>query len=177
MPPSIPAIGDNDERRGESETGQHRPSVVRFSTVKGYKDQLSSSENSVQEALRMYLQPIKSDDPQPDFYIMYERETVEYDTEYMQKHNEDLNTTLIFVRVWIPLVVTCVDHNFRPVCSPRSALPSSSTSSPSSSQTLANGRKHTSERSSSASTDPFFPTRIPPLLQRGAELPRNHHSR
>ena len=54
--------------------------------------------NSIQEALRMYLQPIKNDDPQLDFYTMYKRETTEYDTENMQKHNEDLNTTLIFVR-------------------------------------------------------------------------------
>ena len=46
----------------------------------------------------MYLQPIKNDDPQLDFYTMYKRETMEYDTEYMQKYNEDLNTTLIFVR-------------------------------------------------------------------------------
>jgi hypothetical protein len=53
---------------------------------------------SLQDALRMYFQPIKSDDPQVDFYTMYKRETMEYDTEYMQKHNEDLNTTLIFVR-------------------------------------------------------------------------------
>ncbi|KAF9783409.1 hypothetical protein BJ322DRAFT_1070651 [Thelephora terrestris] len=49
-----------------------------------------------QEALRMYLQPIKNDDPQLDFYTMYKRETLEYDTEYMNKYNEDLNTTLIF---------------------------------------------------------------------------------
>ena len=55
--------------------------------------------DSIQEALRMYLQPIKNDDPQLDFYTMYKRETVEYDTEYMQKYNEDLNTTLIFVRL------------------------------------------------------------------------------
>ena len=41
---------------------------------------------------------MKNDDPQLDFYTMYKRETVEYDTEYMQKYNEDLNTTLIFVR-------------------------------------------------------------------------------
>ena len=54
--------------------------------------------HSIQEALRMYLQPIKNDDPQLDFYTMYKRETTEYDNEYMQKHNEDLNTTLIFVR-------------------------------------------------------------------------------
>ena len=46
----------------------------------------------------MYFQPIKNDDPQLDFYTMYKRETVEYDSECMQKYNEDLNTTLIFVR-------------------------------------------------------------------------------
>lgn len=45
----------------------------------------------------MYFQPIKNDDPQLDFYTMYKRETMEYDTEYMNKYNEDLNTTLIFV--------------------------------------------------------------------------------
>ena len=53
--------------------------------------------NSIQEALRMYFQPIKNDDPHLDFYTMYKREATEYDTEYMKKYNEDLNTTLIFV--------------------------------------------------------------------------------
>ena len=56
------------------------------------------TRDSIQEALRMYLQPVKSDDPRIDFYTTYKRETTEYDTEYMQKYNEDLNTTLIFVR-------------------------------------------------------------------------------
>ena len=46
----------------------------------------------------MFLQPIKNDDPQLDFYTMYKRETVEYDAEYIQKYNDDLDTTLIFVR-------------------------------------------------------------------------------
>jgi len=55
--------------------------------------------DSIQEALRMFLQPIKNDNPQLDFYTMYKRETMEYDIEYMQKHNEDLNNTLIFVRL------------------------------------------------------------------------------
>ena len=50
----------------------------------------------------MYLQPIKSNDPKLDFYTMYKRETMEFDTEYMQKYNEDLNTTLIFVRFCVP---------------------------------------------------------------------------
>jgi hypothetical protein len=52
----------------------------------------------------MYLQPIKNDDPQLDFYTMYKRETMEYDTEYMNKYNEDLNTTLIFVSSGVPFV-------------------------------------------------------------------------
>jgi len=54
---------------------------------------------SIQEALRMYFQPIKNDDLQLDFYTMYKRETMEYDADYMQKYNDDLNTTLIFVRL------------------------------------------------------------------------------
>jgi len=58
--------------------------------------------NSIQEALRMYLQPIKNDDPQLDFYTMYKRETMGYDTEYMQKYNEVLSTTLIFVDFYAP---------------------------------------------------------------------------
>jgi len=52
----------------------------------------------------MYLQPIKNDDPQVDFYTTHKRETTEYDTEYMQKCNEDLNTALIFVRSCPPLI-------------------------------------------------------------------------
>ena len=61
---------------------------------------------SIQEALRMYFQPIKNDDPNLDFYTMYKRETTEYDTEFMQKHNEDLNTTLIFVSFRVPFTTT-----------------------------------------------------------------------
>ena len=58
---------------------------------------------NIQEALRMFLQPIENDDPLLDFHVMYKRETVEYDTEYMHKYNEDLNTTLIFVRFCVPI--------------------------------------------------------------------------
>jgi len=70
--------------------------MVRFGDV-GWRGNLLTP-NSIQEALRMYFQPIKNDDPRLDFYTMYKRETMEYDTDYMQKYNEDLNTTLIFVR-------------------------------------------------------------------------------
>ena len=61
-------------------------------------DHRIDSSCSIQEALRMYFQPIKNEDPQLDFYTIYKQEATEYDTEYMKKYNEDLNTTLIFVR-------------------------------------------------------------------------------
>jgi len=48
--------------------------------------------------LRCFFQPIKTDDPRVDFYTMYKREATEYDMDYVKKYDEDLNTTLIFVR-------------------------------------------------------------------------------
>lgn len=49
----------------------------------------------VRDALRTYLPPIKNDNPQLDFYTIYKRETMEYDTDYMKKYDDDLDTTLI----------------------------------------------------------------------------------
>ena len=69
----------------------------------------------------MYFQPIKNEDPQLDFYTIYKREATEYDTEYMKKYNEDLNTTLIFVRFCCLLARCLVLIIFRLVCSPQSA--------------------------------------------------------
>jgi len=61
-------------------------------------------DSSIQDALRVFFQPIENGDPKIDFYTMYKREATEYDTEYMQNYNEDLNTTLIFVRFCNDLV-------------------------------------------------------------------------
>ena len=119
----------------------------------------------------MYLKPIKND-PKLDFYTMYKRETTEYDTEYMQKYNEDLNTTLIFVCLHVPLSPYRVDHVLRLVCSRQSVLPSSSTSNPGSSQITPSGQKPISAQFSSASTDPPLLTKTPPLPQRGLVPPR-----
>jgi len=120
----------------------------------------------------MFLQPIKNDDPQLDFYTMYKRETVDYDTDYLQKHNEDLDTTLIFVCFCAPFITYSIDDILRQVCSPRSAPPSLSTSNRNSSQTLVNGRKPTSEQFSSVSTDPSSPVKTPPHPQCGVDPPR-----
>jgi len=55
------------------------------------------NERSFQDALRTFFQPIKNDDARLDFYAVYKKEAVEYDTDYVKKYDEDLNTTLIFV--------------------------------------------------------------------------------
>ena len=102
--PSIQVVRYRDEQRGESETGQRRPAMVRFRDPGPISKPNELTLHSIQEALRTYLQPIKHDDPQLDFYTMYKRESVEYDTEYMQKYNEDLNNTLIFVRLSCPFI-------------------------------------------------------------------------
>jgi len=57
----------------------------------------------MQDALRVFLQPIKADDPRLDFYAVYKQEATEYDMEYVKKYDEELNTTLIFVRL-LPVV-------------------------------------------------------------------------
>ena len=60
-------------------------------------DYVPLNELSFQDALRTFFQPIKNDDARLDFYAMYKKEAVEYDTDYVKKYDEDLNTTLIFV--------------------------------------------------------------------------------
>ena len=102
--PQVPPAGRYNDEQGKRETGQCRPSVVCFGDVVSVVRTKKLTPDSIQEALRMFLQPIKNDDPQVDFYTMYKRETTEYDTEYMQKYNEDLNTTLIFVGFSSPFI-------------------------------------------------------------------------
>ena len=52
---------------------------------------------SIQDALRLFMPPLKSDEARTDFYTVYKRESTEYDTNYVKKYDEDLNTTLVFV--------------------------------------------------------------------------------
>lgn len=60
--------------------------------------------HSVQEALGAFFQPIKQNDPKLDFYTVYKREATEHDSEFIDKYNEDLNTTLIFVSFYLPFI-------------------------------------------------------------------------
>ena len=88
---------------------------------------LVAERNTVPGALRTFFQPIKTDDPRLDFYTMYKREASEYDTDYVKKYYEDLNTTLIFVRCSSPALVYYLTCSLRRVCFLLSARRSSST--------------------------------------------------
>ena len=68
---------------------------------------------SLQDALRTFFQPIKTDDARVDFYTMYKREATEYDSDYVKKYDDDLNTTLIFVRHSSPIICSRqLSHSF-----------------------------------------------------------------
>ena len=103
---------------------------------------------SIQDALRNFIPPIKTGDPRVDFYAMYKREAAEYDTDYVKKHDEDLNTALIFVRYLSSCLVSGLTYSCRPVCSLPSAPPSSSTSIRISSPIPTNNPPHSSAPSS-----------------------------
>ena len=56
--------------------------------------------------LRIVVKPLRSqkqespptqEDYRTKFYELYHREAEEYDREFIKRHDEDLNTTLIFV--------------------------------------------------------------------------------
>ena len=59
----------------------------------------SLTKRSIQDTLRLFMPPLKSDEARTDFYTVYKRESTEYDTNYVKKYDEDLNTTLVFVRL------------------------------------------------------------------------------
>jgi hypothetical protein len=64
---------------------------------------------SIQDALRLFMPPLKSDEARTDFYTVYKRESIEHDTNYVKKYEEDLNTTLVFVGLAMVLVLGGAD--------------------------------------------------------------------
>ena len=119
---------------------------------------------SIHDVLRNFIQPIKTGDPRVDFYTMYKKESLEYDTDYVKKYDEDLNTTLIFVRYLSSYLVNHLTYSLRPACSLQSAPLSSSTSTRTSNPIPTNNPPPSSVPSSSLSTNPPFPE-SPPLFR------------
>ena len=108
--PSVPVTRHHGERP-ESRTGPRRPSMVCFSdpgsTARMRTNKLTS--HSIREALRMYLQLSRA--TALDFYAVYKQETTEYDaSEYVERSNENLGTTLTFVSLRAHLSPYSVDH-------------------------------------------------------------------
>jgi len=120
------------------------------------------TRRSLQDALRTFFQPIKTDDPRLDFYTMYKREATEYDTDYVKKYDEDLNTTLIFVRCISSAPAIYLTCSHRRVCFLPSALRLSSMSIRTSNPIQMNNPLPSSVPSSSPSTSPPSPVRPPP---------------
>ena len=134
--------------------------------------------SSLQDALRTFFQPIKTDDPRLDFYTMYKREATEYDTDYVKKYDEDLNTTLIFVRHSLFVLVEYLTCSHRRVCSLPSARLSSSISIRTSNPIRTTNLQPFFALSSSLSTSPPSPVRPPPFhLFRKARRARSSPSR
>jgi len=122
----------------------------------------SLTGRSLQDALRTFFQPIKTGDPRVDFYTMYKREATEYDTDYIKKYDEDLNTTLIFVRRPSPAPVNYLTCSCRQVCSLPSVPLSSSMSIRTSNPIPTSNPLPSSARSSSLSISPSSPARLLP---------------
>ena len=57
-------------------------------------------------SLREDAQSIQ-EDPRAEFYKHYHKEAEEYDKEFIKRHDEDLGTTLIFVRLEPDSTDTC----------------------------------------------------------------------
>ena len=133
-----------------------------FNTLPSFDPRVLLTARSLQDALRTFFQPIKTDDPRLDFYTMYKREATEYDTDYVKKYDGDLNTTLIFVRRSSPAPVNYLTCSHRRVCSLPSARLSSLTSTRASNPIPTSNLRPSSVPSSSPSTSPSSPVRPPP---------------
>ena len=118
---------------------------------------------SLQDALRTFFQPIKTEDPRTDFYTMYKRESAEYDTDYVKKYDEDLNTTLIFVCYSSSYLTNYLIHSCRLAFSLQSAPPLSSMSIRTSGPIPTNNPPPFFVPFSSLSTNPPFSARPPPF--------------
>lgn len=56
-----------------------------------------SLEKALREALKSVLERDGSSDPRTNFYNKFKEEVAEHDDDLQEKHDEDLNTALIFV--------------------------------------------------------------------------------
>ena len=103
----------------------------------------------------------QDDDPRLAFHTMCKREATEHDTDYVRKHDDNLNTTLIFVRFSSRTVVNYPTRAYRQICSPPSFQLLLSTSNQTSNPTQTTDLWPSSAPSSSLSISLLSPARLP----------------
>ena len=136
-----------------------------------HRSHRSSPSKSFRDALRTFFQPAKTDDPRLDFYTVYKREANEYDTDYVKKYDEDLNTTLIFVRHSSCALTNNLTWSCRRAFSLQSARLSSSTYIQSFNQTPTINQQPSSVPSFSLSIIPQSQMKPPPFQPFNRILP------
>ena len=136
-----------------------------------HRSHRSSPSKSFRDALRTFFQPAKIDDPRLDFYTVYKREANEYDTDYVKKYDDDLNTTLIFVRHSSRALTNNLIWSCRRDFSPPSARLLSSTYIQSFNQTPTINQQPSSVPSSSLSIIPQSQMKPPPSQPFNRTLP------
>ena len=62
------------------------------------------SHYSIRSVLKEFFDPLRTNDSRTDFFVVYRRESGEFDRDYAKKHDEDLNTSLIFVSRLLSIV-------------------------------------------------------------------------
>ena len=149
-----------ERRKGVTAT-EGRPQVVCYTQLCSACWPLN--ETSIQDALRAFLPPIKNDDARLDFYTVYKREATEYDADYVKKYDEDLNTTLIFVRRLSLTLANYLTWSCRLVCSLPSAQRSLSMSNQIFNPIRTSNQQPSSVQSFSLSIIPLSPMK-PPLF-------------
>jgi len=91
------------EEKSESGSGERGTPVDRSAQLFAFEP------SSDVEPLRSHEQDSlpTQEDYRTKFYEVYRREAEEYDREFIKRYDEDLNTTLIFVRVLRSPCLTC----------------------------------------------------------------------
>ena len=64
---------------------------------------LTTLQHSFYSALKEFFDPVKTNDPRTDFFAVYRKKSGEFDRDYVEKYDGDLNTSLIFVGDTLPL--------------------------------------------------------------------------
>ena len=71
--------------------------VRQFETCHLQPEIVPNPLSSLHSALREFFEPLRTNDPRTDFFAVYQKESAEFDRDYENKYDEDLNTSLIFV--------------------------------------------------------------------------------